>query len=626
MATSELEEQETNLKQNYGNKITLKTKYYNSKDVKFSLSFHDNGDLKTIESKKSGSDLIKLFCKKRNFSPSTNVSVTYLFGFDVIILEKLRRQAVSKNKHPYDLISNSQQNRRLSALGKDIESTVTPLFHEYNFISSETNSPAKLLEVKIEINGQIILFVFDDSNKNSKLEITVRMCDEILLSRDGYREMAKIYPDLIRNYKIEECRLKISKEMEELVPINVFNMERELLSSTDDIDNSIINEIDNGVYRSINFLLHILVPILSAKYILKDNDPIYLKFGADGRNVGRYHNHVIYTICIFNQKDEVLLPENQYSMCLYIGKEKFECLDVACSYFISEIQNLQANGFTDKSDKNWSIELFFSGDWKIMQLLLGLKAPTSIFFCLYCECNKNQRSNMDIRWINGENKRDVKFSLSFHDNGDLKTIESKKSGSDLIKLFCKKRNFSPSTNVSVTYLFGFDVIILEKLRRQAVSKNKHPYDLISNSQQNRRLSALGKDIESTVTPLFHEYNFISSETNSPAKLLEVKIEINGQIILFVFDDSNKNSKLEITVRMCDEILLSRDGYREMAKIYPDLIRNYKIEECRLKISKEMEELVPINVFNMERELLSSTDDIDNSIINEIDNGIMILFI
>lgn len=44
-------------------KITLKTKYYNSKDVKFSLSFHDNGDLKTIESKKSGSDLIKLFCK-----------------------------------------------------------------------------------------------------------------------------------------------------------------------------------------------------------------------------------------------------------------------------------------------------------------------------------------------------------------------------------------------------------------------------------------------------------------------------------------------------------------------------------------------------------------------------------
>jgi len=48
------------------------------------------------------------------------------------------------------------------------------------------------------------------------------------------------------------------------------------------------------------------------KNILKENDPIYLKLGADGRNVGRYHNHVIYTICILNQKDEVLLPENQY--------------------------------------------------------------------------------------------------------------------------------------------------------------------------------------------------------------------------------------------------------------------------------------------------------------------------
>ncbi len=192
-----------------------------------------------------------------------------MFGFDIKILEKLRRQAISKNKCPYDLISNSQQNRRLSALGKDIKSTVTPLFHEYNFISSETNAPAKLLEVKIEINEQIILFVFDDSNKSSKLETTVRMCDEILLSRDGYREMAKIYPDLIRNYKIEECRLKISKEMEELVPINIFNIERELFNSVDDIDNSMINEIGNGVYRSINSLLHILVPILSAKKYFK---------------------------------------------------------------------------------------------------------------------------------------------------------------------------------------------------------------------------------------------------------------------------------------------------------------------------------------------------------------------
>ena len=40
-----------------------------------------------------------------------------------------------------------------------------------------------------------------------------------------------------------------------------------------------------------------------------------------------------------------------------------------------------------------------------MQLLLGIKAPTSIFFCLFCECNKNQRSNMNIKWINSENTK-----------------------------------------------------------------------------------------------------------------------------------------------------------------------------------------------------------------------------
>ena len=81
-----------------------------------------------------------------------------MFGFDIEILDKLRWQII-KNKWPYDLVSNFQQNRRLSVLGKDIDSTVIPLFHEHNFISSETNIPAKLLEVKIELNGQIILLI-----------------------------------------------------------------------------------------------------------------------------------------------------------------------------------------------------------------------------------------------------------------------------------------------------------------------------------------------------------------------------------------------------------------------------------------------------------------------------------
>ena len=35
--------------------------------------------------------------------------------------------------------------------------------------------------------------------------------------------MCKIYSDLIREYKIEKCKLKISKEMEEIIPIKSFN-------------------------------------------------------------------------------------------------------------------------------------------------------------------------------------------------------------------------------------------------------------------------------------------------------------------------------------------------------------------------------------------------------------------
>ena len=70
-------------------------------------------------------------------------------------------------------------------------------------------------------------------------------------------------------------------------------------------------EIGNGVYRSIRSLLKILIPIWS-KSILQPGDTINLKLGGDGRNVGRKQNHVMMTICLLNEKDEVLKPNHQF--------------------------------------------------------------------------------------------------------------------------------------------------------------------------------------------------------------------------------------------------------------------------------------------------------------------------
>lgn len=92
------------------------------------------------------------------------------------------------------------------------------------------------------------------------------------------------------------------------------------------------------------------------------------------------------------------------SILLYIGKEKYEYLSLAVSQIINELDEIK-DGFKDCDDVIWTVELFFSGDWKFMALVMGIKAANSNFFCLYCEYPKELRSNMNHSWNITGNKK-----------------------------------------------------------------------------------------------------------------------------------------------------------------------------------------------------------------------------
>ncbi|RHZ89621.1 hypothetical protein Glove_13g95 [Diversispora epigaea] len=79
-------------------------------------------------------------------------------------------------------------------------------------------------------------------------------------------------------------------------------------------------EIGNGVYRSIDTLLKILIPIWKQETpaIIKPGDILKLKLGGDGRNVGCKQSHVMMTICLLNEGNEVLKPEDQYCLLLLV--------------------------------------------------------------------------------------------------------------------------------------------------------------------------------------------------------------------------------------------------------------------------------------------------------------------
>ncbi|PKY59562.1 hypothetical protein RhiirA4_482393 [Rhizophagus irregularis] len=216
--------------------------------------------------------------------------------------------------------------------------------------------------MELEYEDHIVNIKYDFSSDHLKLDAYVHACDEALLLEAW----------LIREYQVAQRRIEITKLINVQIPIRTINLDKELNQQPilDDGEehqgnpNGIMvdeQEIGNGVYRSIRNLLQIFIPIWNKSNppTLQPGNTVYLKLGGDGRNVS----------------------------------------------------HLQENGITI-NDVHWPIELFFSGDWKFMYNIIGLNAPNSKYFCLYCDCEASNRWNMDLHWtINKNTKSQKKPSL-----------------------------------------------------------------------------------------------------------------------------------------------------------------------------------------------------------------------
>ncbi|RIB04526.1 hypothetical protein C2G38_2283828 [Gigaspora rosea] len=133
---------------------------------------------------------------------------------------------------------------------------------------------------------------------------------------------------------------------------------------------------------------------------------INLKFGGNGWNIGRKQNYVMMTVCLLNEGKKVLKPKNQYCICLYIGQEKYDTLMKVGRIFEHELFDFKNNSFLDSDSIQWVVELYFCGDWMFMYIIMGLNAPNTKYFCLYCNCDAEPQWDMDQIWLNtGNSKR-----------------------------------------------------------------------------------------------------------------------------------------------------------------------------------------------------------------------------
>ncbi|CAB4428150.1 unnamed protein product [Rhizophagus irregularis] len=409
--------------------IRCETKYISNTKICYTIRWKVNRSEWSVDSTKSSTAVANAFLEKIKWKNSAKLSGPRLFGFDIEPLYNIRLQIVipttkvDKRKRPLeDITSRSQQNKRFNSFGSDVQKAVNQLIVKHKLTNSSGQPIVYIRCIELDYKENQIYVKFKDSNPattQTRLDAVVRVCDEALLCRDGYRHLAAVVPFLFREYLVADRRNEINKLINTQIPIEIFSIDREIndLSNIndnlDDHTSDILvidhHEIGNGAFRSLLTLLNVLIPIWKSgeKPIIKPGDTLYIKLGGDGRNVGRKQNHVMITFCLLNEEDEVLKPSHQFSICLYIGKEKYEILANVGKIFASQLAELKNNGIIDNDGDYWPIEFYFSGDWKFMYIIMGQNAPNSGYFCLYCECNAKSRYNMDLSWSHTGNAKEI---------------------------------------------------------------------------------------------------------------------------------------------------------------------------------------------------------------------------
>ncbi|GBB87928.1 hypothetical protein RclHR1_14410004 [Rhizophagus clarus] len=271
-----------------------------------------------------------------------------VFGLDIGRLHQCRLKVsaistTSKKRSLSIIQTKSRQNKQFATFGKESEQELLSLIAKHHK-TTETGQPiVHIRKIELDFNDETINLSYQhDSNEPKKLDAIVWTCDESLLARDSYRQLSAIESHHIRKYHVEKHRIGISNNMNNKIRIGTFNIDNNI----DDFDISEQSEEE----------------ILVEETEIGNGDIIHLKFGGDGRNVGRKQKHVMMTLCLLNEKKEVLKSDHQYCFCLYVGCEKYENLEKIGQLFQHQLFNLKNNRIIDQDGINWPIELFFCGD------------------------------------------------------------------------------------------------------------------------------------------------------------------------------------------------------------------------------------------------------------------------
>ncbi|CAG8670051.1 7688_t:CDS:2 [Dentiscutata erythropus] len=280
---------------------------------------NSDGEKQSVSSNKSASNVATLFLQKLYTNNKSALSEIILFGFDLECLKERQindsQVQIQKNKPFHQLKSESQKKSRLQTLAYDIHSRIESTLDLHNFHNT------KLDHVELNIDESPIKF----------------------------QNLAAVMPEIEQEYKVEKHRQEITETVNDM--ISVYPVQINFLAP-------------NGAYHSLKDILNVLISKLAYgnSSVLKIGDVVYIKLSRNGRQMGKHHNHVMFTACILNQHKAVLSPPSQHCIFLYTGIEQYESLQQAFNFLIKELLTLNMEGIIDLKNNHWPIEFWFGTD------------------------------------------------------------------------------------------------------------------------------------------------------------------------------------------------------------------------------------------------------------------------
>ncbi|GET61508.1 hypothetical protein GLOIN_2v1474533 [Rhizophagus irregularis DAOM 181602=DAOM 197198] len=335
---------------------------------------------------------------------STDAACKYyqVYLFLLLSIEKerkIRPLEINSRIRPFNELNYFTKRRKMLSLSQHIldivEAEKENKFHPTDQI--ELNQiKFKTCNGLYEINfGQL-----DKMKERKKIEAVVKSLDKGHISREAYRSLARIEPNIPREGAVSDARQRINSEMKKVISLTLVNLSQptvfDPITEEPDITNNIIitnmlESIGKEGQRRVTDILNYIVPsYIKQGILIPEVSTLHIQISGDGRNVGRKVKHVMIVMTLLNNLSGLQKLENYYTLVLYLGAETYESLKNVLVPLISDLCNLKKNGFNQIDGNHWPVELYFSSDWKFLAICLGIKAANAQYFCPWCDCRKDE--------------------------------------------------------------------------------------------------------------------------------------------------------------------------------------------------------------------------------------------